>query len=373
MTLEEELTLSYYKKIADIEADHGIYLVQDIRTKKIYIQKILSVYNRKIYRYLRENPIAHTPRIRELVETQGHLIVIEDYIPGSTLQELLEESGPMKETAVIDIGIQLCRILESFHSCNPPIVNRDIKPSNIKFTEDGIVKLIDLNTAKLYSQNQEKDTRLLGTEGYAAPEQYGFGPSSVLTDVYSVGVLLHVLLTNALPGTHPVEGRLQSIIKKCTALSPENRYQSIASLRLTLEALLEPSRHDTFPETEPSSSYTKTKQSNSWRRFLPPGLRGKNPFLSLLALAVYLLWFNVCFSLEVKNAGATEVFLNRLTASLTSLAAILFSGNYLSIQDRLGFTRNQNPLLRLLIIVATDFLILCVGILLMNLLLIFIL
>lgn len=148
MTLSDELRLSYYREIADIEADHGVFLVQDTRTKKIYVKKILPVYSLEIYQYLAQHPIEHTPRIRELAEDGNLLILIEEYIPGNTLQELLEQKGPLEEAAVLDICVQLCRILEAFHRCSPPIVNRDIKPSNILLTGDGTVKLLDLNAAK---------------------------------------------------------------------------------------------------------------------------------------------------------------------------------------------------------------------------------
>ena len=75
-------------------------------------------------------------------------MVIEDYIPGDTLEEILAREGSLPEAQVLDIAIQLCRILQAFYHAVPPIVNRDIKPSNIKLTEGGIVKLLDMNAAK---------------------------------------------------------------------------------------------------------------------------------------------------------------------------------------------------------------------------------
>jgi len=201
MTLEQELMLSYYKEVATINEDHGIYLVQDIRTGKFYVKKLLTVYNAEIYHYLMDHPIANTPKIYLAGESDGILTVVEEYIPGDTLEEILEEKKTLPEKQVIEITLQLSLILRAFHSCDPAIVNRDIKPSNIKISPDGMVKLLDMNAAKWTNAEAERDTKLLGTQGYAAPEQYGFGPSSVQTDIYALGVLMNVMLTGHFPNS----------------------------------------------------------------------------------------------------------------------------------------------------------------------------
>lgn len=351
LTVSDELRMSYYREIADIEADHGVFLVQDIRTGKIYVKKVLTVYNLEVFRYLMVHPVRHTPRIRELAEDGYTLIVIEEYIPGDTLQELLDKSGPMPEERVIDITLQLCRILEDFHRCQPPIVNRDIKPANIKLTGDGFVKLLDLNAAKRYNGESQRDTVLIGTEGYAAPEQYGFGPSSVLTDVYSVGVLMQVLLTGSLSGGAPMGSRLGHIIARCVELSPKSRYRSIAALRAALEALQE---------------NKSAREASGWRRFLPPGFRSDNPVRWFFSFAGYLFLLYLCFSLQVKNAGIVELWINRVSMTAVSLAIVLFSGNYLDIQSRVALTKGKNPLLRLLGVLIIDAAIAFFGVMAMS-------
>lgn len=89
---------------------------------------------------------------------------------------------------------ELCEILEKLHSANPPIVHRDIKPSNIIITNYDHVILLDFNAAKYFTDPNTSDTILLGTKGYAAPEQYGFGSSTPQTDIYAVGILLKELV-----------------------------------------------------------------------------------------------------------------------------------------------------------------------------------
>ena len=245
--MEQELELSYYKDAAPINESHGIWLVQDQRNGKFYVRKTLTVFNKDIYRYLKNNPIHHTPKIHHVVEDGSTLVVIEDYIPGDTLEEILAREGSLPETQVLDIAIQLCKILQAFHHAVPPIVNRDIKPSNIKLTEDGIVKLLDMNAAKYCNDLAAKDTVLLGTQGYAAPEQYGFGASNVQTDIYAVGVLMNVLLTGKLPAEEKATGKLRGIITKCTKLAPEQRYPSVDSL-LPASSALNPVRAADTPK-----------------------------------------------------------------------------------------------------------------------------
>ena len=93
----------------------------------------------------------------------------------------------------------LCNILEALHSMTPPIIHRDIKPSNIIITSYNYAMLLDFNAAKQFSGQNESDTVLIGTPGYAAPEQYGFGSSSPKTDIYSLGIVLREMLDRITP------------------------------------------------------------------------------------------------------------------------------------------------------------------------------
>ena len=356
MTIDQELQLSYYQKVADIHAEHCIYLVQDVRTKKFYVKKQLTVYNADIYHYLHEHPIPNTPQIFLIVEDSGILTVIEEYLPGDTLEELLEKQGACPEDQVINITCQLCTILEAFHSCYPAIVNRDIKPSNIKLTPEGVVKLLDMNAAKWSNGQAEKDTVLLGTQGYAAPEQYGFGPSSVLTDIYSVGVLMNVMLTGDLPGRRLASGRLAGVIRKCVELSPASRYQSIREVHAVLNALS-------------GKVTTEDQPKANWRRYLPPGFRKKNIIRWLFSALGYIFLFYIGFSLEVENAASTaEIVLNRIFFTLAFLLIILFNGNYMGIHQKFVLTRSKHRLVRWLGMALVDFAILSLWVLVLQLL-----
>lgn len=341
MVLGDELRLSYYRQIGDIDPDHGVYLVQDIRDNKVRVKKVLPVYDLGVYRYLMSHPIRHIPKIFELVEDGDVLILIEEYIPGDTLQQILDAGRLLPEAEVVRIGVGVCQILEQLHGCCPPIVNRDIKPSNIMITGDGVVKLLDMNAAKRYDPRREKDTVLIGTQGYAAPEQYGFGASSVLTDVYSMGVLLRVLLTGRLSGGPIPNVRLLRIVERCTQLDPKMRYQSVHDLKEALAGL----------ETDRRPVVGK-------RKYLPPGFRAGGPLRWLVATMGYLLLFMLCFTLEMEGAGPAQTVCYRVSLAFAAMAMVLFSGNYLGVQSRVVLTRPKNLLLRLPGIIVVDVLIL---------------
>ena len=230
MTLEEECILSYYKEIAEINSSHNVFMVQHVESKKIFVKKVLNEYSRMVYEYIKNNHSPYFPEIIELIEDDGKLILIEEYISGRTLGDILREKGTLSIEETIDIVEKICKGLSFLHNARPQIVHRDIKPDNIMVTGDGNVKLIDINIAKTHKQNEKRDTNLFGTNGYAAPEQYGFGQSDSRADVYAVGVLINVMLTGEFPYEKKVSGRMGMIVDKCMKLEPTERYQSVDEL-----------------------------------------------------------------------------------------------------------------------------------------------
>ena len=121
--------------------------------------------------------------------------------------------------------MDLCQILKPLHEYDPPIIHRDIKPSNLILDSQNHLFLIDFDASKNYNPDKSRDTVLMGTEDYAAPEQYGFLQSSERTDIFSVGVLANKMLTGVLPSESRPVGPFQSIISKCLSIDPQDRYQ----------------------------------------------------------------------------------------------------------------------------------------------------
>ncbi len=339
MTLEEEARLSYYKEIAVLSDEHAIYVVQHLETRRVYVKKVLTTYERDVYLYLKDHPISGTPRIYEAIEDNGKLIVIEDYVSGLSLEEWLKENGFFSEEKVVKIIYQLCHILKALHAVKPPIIHRDIKPANVLLTQDDHVTLLDMDAAKLYHKKAQ-DTMLIGTFGYAAPEQYGFGPSTVQTDIYSLGVLMNVLLTGHFPAEETARGSLKRIVQKCLKMDPAMRYQSMDELIEQLERLI------TVMESEGASASEGVD--------LPPGFRSKDPFKIILAVLGYLFLFLACFYFSIPDVEPGVMWLYRITAILAMLSIILFAGNFRGVQNVLGITRIKSLKLQVALIILCD-------------------
>ena len=189
------------------------------------------------------------PSVVDIIEDDDTFIIVMDYIEGNSLDKALEEYGAQPQEYVVEWAKQLTNVLGYLHSCNPPIIYRDMKPANIMLKPDGNVTLIDFGTAKTYDVNVGETTGI-GTIGYAAPEQYigsGLGRSDARTDIYCLGITLYHLLTGVDPCKHVISNKsvravdpsispgLDEIILKCTQAKKEDRYQSCAELMYALE------------------------------------------------------------------------------------------------------------------------------------------
>lgn len=188
------------------------------------------------------------PRIYDIIEDDENIYIIVDYIEGVPLDQKLGEEGRFAEETVRGWALELCGALQYLHSQKPyPIIYRDMKPSNIILSKSGRLKLIDFGISREFKARSGNDTVYIGTKGYAAPEQYGAGQTSVASDIYSLGVTLYQLLTGNSPNEPPYEikpvrffdksfsRKIENILCKCTRLNPEERYQSVEELQRDLE------------------------------------------------------------------------------------------------------------------------------------------
>lgn len=150
MELQTRLRLSFYREIADINTAHHIRLVQHTVSGKIFVKKELSIYDLQVFQYLMTENILGTPKIEELIEEGNTLYVIEEYISGNSLEEILANEGTFSEEKAADYILRICRILQPLHQQHPPMVHRDLKPSNLILTYDGRLVLVDFNSAKSY-------------------------------------------------------------------------------------------------------------------------------------------------------------------------------------------------------------------------------
>lgn len=179
-----------------------------------------------VYRQLLGLSSPHLPQIIEVGEKDGWVVVLEEYVQGDTLAYVLE-GGPLTTAQTRQILRQLCQALWVLHERG--IVHRDIKPENVMLRGNEVV-LIDLDASRIYKEEQEQDTQILGTTGYAAPEQYGMSQSDERADIYSLGVLLNIMLTGQHPSRKLAPGRMGRMVQRCTMVQPDKRYRSVLHL-----------------------------------------------------------------------------------------------------------------------------------------------
>lgn len=343
MDIESRLSLSFYKNIATISKSHNIYVVQNINTNKIYIEKKLNIYNKSIYEYLKSNPIPHTPHIYEIYEENFELIVIEEYISGETLEQILESDRKLDDNSIRDIMLQLCHIISEFHGCNPPIIHRDIKPSNVILTPSNEVFLLDFNAAKYQNNTQNEDTTLLGTKGYAAPEQYGFGSSTIQTDIYAIGMLLNTLVNGSFSQYPVLNSAFTEIIQKCVKLDAKERYHDVNSIIKVLY--------------NKNANKSVQKSERKWQDYLPPGFRSLSPLFMIISGIGYSFIFWLCTTLEIKDSTPISLFIEKIFCLIMFLSIIFCSANYLDVQSLFPPCRTNNKVLHFLSVVLLDVLV----------------
>lgn len=199
-----------------------VLLVRETDGEKLFVQKILKGQHH-IYSELLNWHHPYLPKLHDVEISDKATTIIEEYIEGQSLG-----NAELSEKQVCNAIKELCSVLEFLHGKG--VIHRDIKPSNIIITKDGHIRLIDFDAARMVRDNLEQDTRLLGTRGYAPPEQYGFAQTDARTDVYSLGVTLGQVL-----GEKSKKYRYKRFIDKCTDLNPSKRYQSVKQAKKALD------------------------------------------------------------------------------------------------------------------------------------------
>ncbi|MCR4797481.1 MAG: hypothetical protein K5853_03430, partial [Lachnospiraceae bacterium] len=192
--------------------------------------------------------------------------------------------------------------------------------------------LIDYNAARLDDKHQAEDTVLLGTKGFAAPEQYGFGSSDITTDIYAIGMLMNTLLTGRVTREDIAAGRFEKIIRKCLQMDRSMRYSSVNELKKAIQKKYIPAK---------------------WMRFLPPGFRQGKVGHMLAAIFIYLTIYS----------GMTGVYSNDINKGINPwgdiifvsagfIFSVLFAAYYLDIQERIPILQTKKGSIRRLIIIG---------------------
>lgn len=378
MTLEEESRLSFYRELTVLDEKKNIVLVQDIRNSELCVKKTLDIYSHDVYEQLASVRIEGVPAVKECVADDRKLIVVEEYVQGRSLKQVLDEQGLLNEEQAYDIAVQLADILVRLHQLEPAIVHRDIKPSNIIIEKNGHVNLIDFNAARHVNADKNEDTRMLGTVYFAAPEQFGFGQSDERTDIYGLGATINYIMTGTgdKPGAGIAECRFSDILKKCLMVDAKDRYQSAAELRGVLD-MLNYNAHTqdngkdrtafggdnvalivrvcenikfVFVNWYRKSQISKGDVNSSWRKYLLPGFRSLNIISCIAALIWYAVIVMLTFGLTVSDSkpGTPEaggkLIIYKIAAFIIMLVQTLWFGNYLDVRRKLPGMKKVNAI-----------------------------
>lgn len=236
-----------------------VYLAVNEQANKLWAIKEVRKDGQADFEVIKQSQIVETnllkklnhrnlPSIIDVIDQRYSFLIVMDYIEGKPLSDVLSERKSLPCEDIIEWAKQLCNVLEYLHTRNPPIIYRDMKPSNIMLKPDGSIVLIDFGIAREFKEQNVEDTSCLGTRGYAAPEQFGGqGQTDVRTDIYCLGATIYHLVTGHNPSNPPYEmypirrwnssfsSGLENIILRCTQKNPDDRYQSCEELLYALE------------------------------------------------------------------------------------------------------------------------------------------
>lgn len=189
------------------------------------------------------------PRVEATYELPDCVAVVLDYVPGPTLEQVVAERGRLQQSEAVNLAQQICEAVQELHRLG--VLHRDLTPANIIVADDG-AHIIDLGIARPLTDtaNRNRDTTALGTYGFASPEQYGFAPTDVRSDIYSLGRILGFMLTGVYPDDTRytpllsddlcVTPRLRAIVERATAFEPSARYQNVTQFARALTSPSDP-------------------------------------------------------------------------------------------------------------------------------------
>ncbi len=255
------------------------------------------------------------PKIIDIFYENNNFYLVEEYIEGQTLKEYVKENRYLEVENICQIISSICDIIKYLHSFNPPIIYRDVKPSNIMITPTGKVVLIDFGISKIYKVGNDGDTVNLGSIGYAAPEQSGSEQSCRQTDIYGIGMVMYFMTTGKVSATAAeplIDGNyadntnvdLKKIIQKCVQSEIKDRYTSIEELNDEIVELLNKYREDKTLLLNSSNIKQDQKITNFKARL---SLIGMIVIVAIIFVIIYFLYNNNKGYNDIKAANKPAV------------------------------------------------------------------
>ena len=311
----------------------------------------LELFNRESALLSRLN---HTglPKVIESFTTDNRHYTVMEFIEGESLHtKFTHHTGPFELHVLLPWIFQVLDILEYLHSQIPPVIFRDLKPSNIVITAGGKAKLIDFGIARLFQHGKMQDTQVMGTPGFSAPEQYGTGQTDGRSDLYALGATMFLLLSCQdpekfsfqFPPLHTCSEKippwLSLTVSKALEKEPAQRFQSAEEMKSALRQGIDGDRALPLPgAAQPPGPWTVLRRSiadlvqEPWRAwgycmvlvlctFIPcvGGIMSIPGYLGLTLLAI-MSFFMIVYHLVKKDLPRALSSLGVTAASLGVLA-----------------------------------------------------
>lgn len=194
---------------------------------KLYVRRYREI-PRELFRRIRNVSCPYLERLVEQSEDENGAYFISEYVEGISASE-----RAFSEKEAVKLLLELCAAIKALHKAG--VIHRDIKPANIICGNDGHIRLIDFDSARLWVEFQSRDTEILGTGGYAAPEQYGFMQTDDRSDIYAFGVTMEEIL-----GENADKPKFRRIIRRCTQFDPDRRYRDISAVGRAIKRAVMP-------------------------------------------------------------------------------------------------------------------------------------
>ena len=320
---------SMYEVISQLieTREKKIYLVRHVLSHVFYIKKVFPPQaDISIYEELAKNPHSGMANIVEYENNENAFVLIEEFINGTTLEfEMSARKFSLSE--IQQMFMELFEVLDHIHNLKPPIIHRDIKPANIML-EKGHIRVIDFEIARTFMSHKNRDTQILGSVGFAAPEQFGFSQSDQRTDIFALGKLLAELLQNS-----PELSTYQKVIDRCSEIDPSKRYQTIWQLQREFIKL----------------SSMKLDNRHRYTSIDIPGFRNEPYWQRALIYVFYIFCFLSSLTMEpTKSTTAFTMFISRVALGLFLLLMLWVPANVGHILEIFPLYNSKYKIVRIL-------------------------
>lgn len=334
-----EYKLSKYKEIEPLSNKGTTILVYDTVERELFVKKTVNAEIYKIYKKISDIECDYMSKIIDTIKVEDEYTIIEEFIKGDSIDYLVKQNGAFSEEKAVSYIVDIGEALKQIHSRN--IVHRDITPNNIIINENDRAVLLDLDIARDIARIEDKsgrrDTTLLGTAGFASPEQYGFAQTDTRGDIFSMGILLNFMLTGEIVQKKIyTKTGLYNVISKAIQIDPEKRYRRIEEFIIDVSVYC--------PEK------TVTEKNSKWLYKIAyhlPGFRTNKIYKKVIAIILYFvfLWdiYNTVFYRKVSfKEGLKEV----LYTFLLFIFPMWFFGARGRIMKKIPMLREIKPIPR---------------------------